>query len=134
MIEPMRVTQIIHPVAITNPAPGTYIVDMGQNFYGTAQLKAAGPRGTEVRMVSAYSLKPDGMLKTADNRSARCTDIYTFKGEGVETWSPRFKGQGFRQVQVTGFPGKPSLDNFEGHVIHTDVEPVGEFRMFERPH
>ena len=30
-------------------------------------------------------------------------------------------------MQVTGFPGKPTLDNFEGLVIHTDVEPVGEF-------
>ena len=127
MIEPMRVTEIVHPVAMTNPAPGVYLVDMGRNFYGTVRLKASAPRGTEVRMVSAYSLKPDGVLKTADNRSARCTDIYTFKGEGVETWSPRFKGQGFRRVQITGFPGKPTLDNFEGLVIHTDVEPAGEF-------
>ena len=128
MLEPMRVTEVIRPVAISNPAPGKYEVDMGQNFYGTTQLKASAPRGTRVTMVSAYSLKPDGTLKTADNRSARCTDIYTFKGKGLETSSPRFKGQGFRHVQVTGFPGKPALDNFEGHVIHTDVEPVGEFR------
>ena len=127
MIEPMGVTQIVHPVGITNPLPGTYIVDMGQNFYGTVRLKAAGPRGTQVRMVSAYSLNPDGTLKTADNRTARSTDIYTFKGQGVEVWNPRFKGQGFRRVQVTGFPGTPTMDNFEGLVIHTAAEPVGEF-------
>ena len=128
MLEPMRVTQIIHPVAITNPAPGIYIVDMGQNFYGTVRLRAAGPRGTGVRLTSAYSLKPDGTLKTADNRGAKATDVYTFNGQGKEVWSPRFKGQGFRRVQVTGFPGVPTVDNFEGLVIHTDVEPVGEFQ------
>ena len=128
MIEPMRITQVIHPVAITNPAPGIYIVDMGRNFYGTVRMKARGPRGMEMRMVGAYSLKPDGMLKTADNRSARCTDVYTFKGQGMEVWSPRFKGQGFRRVQVTGFPGTPTVDDFEGLVIHTDAEPVGEFQ------
>jgi alpha-L-rhamnosidase len=127
MIEPMRVTQTIRPVAMTNPKPGIYIVDMGQNFYGTVRLKAAGPCGTEVRLTGAYSLKPDGMLKTADNRSARCTDVYTFKGQGIETWSPRFKGQGFRRVQVTGFPGTPTVDNFEGLVIHTAAEPAGDF-------
>ena len=127
MIEPMRVTQIVHPVGITNPKPGTYIVDMGQNFYGTVRLKATGPRGTQVRMVSAYSLNPDGTLKTADNRTALSTDVYTFKGEGVEVWNPVFKGQGYRRVQVTGFPGAPTVDNFEGLVIHTAVEPVGEF-------
>jgi len=128
MIEPMRITQVIHPVAITNPAPGIYLVDMGQNFYGTVRMKARGRRGTEMRLVSAYSLRPDGTLKTADNRSARCTDVYTFKGQGTEVWNPRFKGQGFRRVQVTGFPGRPSVDNFEGLVIHTDAEPVGEFQ------
>ncbi len=128
MMEPMRITQVIHPVAITNPTPGIYIVDMGQNFYGTMRLKASGPRGTQVRMVSAYSLKPDGTLKTADNRGAKAADVYTFKGQGTEVWSPRFKGQGFRRVQVTGFPGTPTLANFEGVVIHTDAEPAGEFQ------
>jgi alpha-L-rhamnosidase len=128
MMEPMRVTEIVHPVGITNPSPGTYIVDMGQNFYGTVRLKATGPRGTQVRMTSAYSLNADGTLKTADNRSARSTDVYTFKGQGTEVWNPEFKGQGFRRVQVTGFPGVPTADNFEGLVIHTAAEPVGEFQ------
>jgi alpha-L-rhamnosidase len=127
MIEPMQVTQIMHPVGITNPKPGTYIVDMGQSFYGTVRLKATGPRGTQVRMVSAYSLNPDGTLKTADNRTALSTNVYTFKGEGVEVWNPVFRGQGLRRVQVTGFPGTPTVDNFEGLVINTAVEQVGTF-------
>jgi len=125
MIEPMRVTEIVRPVTVTCPAPGVQIFDMGQNFYGTFRITASAPRGTEVRFVSAYSLKPDGTLKTADNREARCTDVYVFKGEGIETWSPRFKGQGFRRVQITGLP--KGLRSFEGLVIHTDVEFVGEF-------
>jgi alpha-L-rhamnosidase len=127
MIEPMRVTETIHPVGITNPAPGIYIVDMGQNFYGTVRLSANGPRGAQVRLTSAYSLKHDGTLKTADNRSARSTDVYTFKGQGTEVWHPRFKGQGYRRVQVSDFPGTPTVDNFEGLVIHTEAEPAGEF-------
>jgi alpha-L-rhamnosidase len=127
MIEPMRVTQIMKPVAVTNPKPGVYVVDMGQNFYGTVRMRARGPRGTEVRLTSAYSLLPDGMLKTADNRHAAATDVYVFKGEGEEVWTPRFKGQGYRRVQVTGFPGVPTADHFEGLVIHTDTEPAGAF-------
>ena len=127
MIEPMRVTQTIKPVAISNPKPGTFIIDMGQNFYGTMRVKARAPRGSELRMVSAYSVLPDGMLKTADNRGAKATDSYTFKGDGEEAWSPQFKGQGFRRVQITGFPGTPTPDDFEGLVIHTDTAPVGEF-------
>ena len=127
MIEPMRVTQVLKPVDITSPKPGVFVVDFGQNFYGSVRLKASAPAGTEVRIVHAYSLLPDGTLKTADNRHARATDVYTFKGEGEETWSPIFKGQGFRRIQVTGFPGTPTVDNFEGLVIHTDVKQAGEF-------
>jgi len=127
MIEPMRVTQVIKPTGVTNPKPGTYMVDMGQNFYGAVRLKAKAPAGTEVRMVSAYSLLPDGMLKTADNRGAKATDVYVFKGDGEEVWTPQFKGQGFRRVQVTGFPGTPAAENFEGLVIHTDARPAGDF-------
>jgi alpha-L-rhamnosidase len=127
MMEPMRVTQTIKPVSITNPRPGIYIVDMGQNFYGTVRMKARGPSGTEVRLTSAYSLLPDGMLKTADNRNAAATDIYIFKGEGEEVWNPQFKGQGYRRVQVTGFPGTPTVENFDGLVIHTDTAVTGDF-------
>ncbi len=127
MMEPMRVTQTIKPVAVTQPKPGVYIVDMGQNFYGTFRMKARGPRGTEVHLVSAYSLLPDGTLKTADNRGASASDVYTLKGEGEEVWNPQFKGQGYRHIQVTGFPGTPTAENFEGWVIHTDFTPVGGF-------
>ncbi|WP_353568723.1 family 78 glycoside hydrolase catalytic domain [Haloferula sargassicola] len=127
LIEPMRVTRVVEPVSISSPSPGTYIVDMGEAFYGTVRLKASAPAGTTVKMTSAYSLLPDGNLKTADNRDAKCTDQYIFKGSGLEVWNPRFKGQGFRRVEVTGFPGEPALENFEALVIHTDVEMVGSF-------
>ncbi len=126
-LEPIRITETIKPIAITNPQPGMYIVDMGQSFYGITRLSISGPAGTRVQMRSAYSLHSDGTLKTEDNRSAQCTDVYILKGDGEETWSPRFKGQGFRRVEVTGFPGEPTLEDFEGLATHTDMEPVGSF-------
>lgn len=127
MIDPMRVTETIKPVGITNPKLGIYIVDMGQAFYGTVQLKVNGTEGAKVVIRSAYNLKPDGTLKTEDNRGAICTDIYILKGKGDEIWQPKFKGQGYRYIEVTGFPGIPTVENFEGLVIHTDMENVGNF-------
>lgn len=127
MMEPMRVTGRVHPVGIASPKPGVYVVDMGHTFYGTVRLRAKAKRGTTVRMTSAYALLPDGTLKTADNRTAQATDSYTFAGNGEETWNPVFKGQGYRRVQVTGFPGTPTAGNFEGLDEHTDVRPVGSF-------
>jgi alpha-L-rhamnosidase len=127
VLEPIRVTEVLKPVAITNPRPGTYMVDFGQSFYGCVRLKVSGSAGTEVRVRTSFNVTPDGLLNSANDRSAYNLDIYTLKGEGVETWHPRFKSNATRFAQVEGFPGTPTADNFEGLVIHTDMEVVGEF-------
>jgi alpha-L-rhamnosidase len=49
------------------------------------------------------------------------------KGEGQETYEPRFTYHGFRYVEVTGYPGTPSLDSLRGQVVHTAVGTVGSF-------
>ena len=127
MIEPTRVCEVLKPVALTNPKPGIFLVDFGQSYYGNVRLKVSGPAGTEVRIHTSFNVAPDGLLNAANDRSALNTDVYTLKGQGVETWSPRFKGNATRYAQIEGFPGKPTADNFEGLVTHTDMEPVGQF-------
>ncbi|MBW8016902.1 MAG: Bacterial alpha-L-rhamnosidase [Planctomycetes bacterium] len=127
MIEPMRIIETRNPQKITSPKPGMYIVDMGQAYYGSVRLKVSGSAGIRVQMRSAYNVNPDGTLRMRDNRTALSTDVYILKGKGIETWHPRFKGQGYRYVEVTGFGGEPKSDNFEGLVIHTDFENHGEF-------
>ena len=34
---------------------------------------------------------------------------------------------GFQYVEVTGFPGRPTLDNLRGVFTHTDVPEAGQF-------
>ena len=126
-VEPTKDTQVLKPVSIHQTKPGTYIVDFGQSIYGQVRLRASAPVGTVVKMREAYSLNPDGSLRTADNRSALATDIYTFRGVGVETWSPRFRGQGFRRVEVSGLPGKVTADEFAGLVVENNLDSVGSF-------
>lgn len=127
MVEPIRVTEVLRPVAITEPRPGTFLVDFGQAFYGTVRLKVSGPAGTQVRLHTSFNVTPEGLLNAANDRSALNLDLYTLKGKGIETWHPRFKGNATRFVQVEGFPGTPSVENFAGLVTHTDMEPVGQF-------
>ncbi len=127
MIEPIRVTQTLEPIAVTNPKPGIYLADFGQAFYGMVQLKVSGPAGTRVQLRTAYNVTPDGLLNTGNDRSALNIDTYTLKGDGLETWHPRFRGNATRRVQIEGFPGVPTADNVEGLVVHTDMEPVGQF-------
>ena len=127
MIEPIRVTERLRPRRITQPKPGIFMVDFGQAFYGVVQLTATAPAGTRVSMRTSFNRQTDGTLNAHNDRSALNTDIYTFKGRGVETWHPRFRGNATRWVQVEGFPGTPTNQNFTGLVTHTDMEPVGKF-------
>ena len=72
-------------------------------------------------------LNPDGTIYTKNLRSARATDYYVLKGSGEETWEPRFTYHGFQYVEVTGFPGTPSLDTVTGVVLHSDLARTGSF-------
>ena len=127
MSEPMRVMETLRPVSVTQPQPGVYIFDMGQNMVGWCRLNVRGPRGTRVVLRHAEILKPDGTLYLANIRSAQVTDVYTLKGDGLEIYEPRFTYHGFRYVEVTGWPGAPTLKNLIGQVVSDALSPAGSF-------
>ncbi len=128
MMPPIRVVDTIVPLRMTNPRPGVFVFDMGQNFSGFARLRVRGPRGADVRLRFAEMLYDDGMLNVANLRTARAEDHYILRGDGdVEEWEPRFTYHGFRYVEVSGYPGTPALDAVRGRVVHTAVAPIGSF-------
>ena len=127
MIAPIRVTETVRPAAIANPKPGVFIFDMGQNMVGWCRLRVAGPAGDVVSLRHAETLKPDGTLYLDNLRSAKATDTYTLRGDAEEIYEPRFAFHGFRYVELTGFPGTPTLNSVEGRVVHDDLRPAGEF-------
>ncbi len=127
MIEPIRVSKRIKPVKLWSPKPGIFIYDFGQNFSGWVKIMVQGLKGTEIKLRHAELINEDGTLNTAPNQNAESTDIYILKGEDLETFEPRFTYHGFRYVEVTGFPGVPTLENIEGTFVHTDVQKTGDF-------
>ena len=127
MTEPIRVTGILKPISVKELRPGVFIFDMGQNMVGWCQLKVSGTAGTRVSLRHAETLKPDGSLYMANLRGAQVTDIYILRGGGKEIWEPRFTSHGFRYVEMTGFPGRPTVDSLEGHVVNDDLRTAGEF-------
>lgn len=129
--EPMKVMQTIKPVSIKNLDNGKYILDMGQNFAGWLKIQnIQGKKGEELRLRFAESLKSNGELFTANLRDAKVTDIYTFGNSplGVGGWQPSFVYHGFRYVEVTGFPGIPTITNFEGKLVYDNLETTGSFQ------
>ncbi|MFJ2766971.1 alpha-L-rhamnosidase [Streptomyces sp. NPDC087300] len=114
-----RVERTLAARKMTEPKPGVFVYDLGQNMVGAVRLTVSGKAGTTVRLRHAEVLNPDGTLYTANLRTARATDTYTLKGGGKETYEPRFTFHGFRYVEVTGYPGRPPLDAVAGRVVHT---------------
>lgn len=124
---PVRVTEEITPVQITEPEDGVYVVDMGQNMVGTVRLRVEGPAGTTVQLRHAEVLNDDGTIYTDNLRTAEATDRYTLAGDGEEVYEPHFTFHGFRYVEITGFPGEPDLDTLTGLVKHTDAPMTSSF-------
>lgn len=125
---PVRETSILKPIGVTEPKPGRFVFDLGQNFAGFARLKVTGDEGTKVTLRFAEMLNPDGTIYTENLRGAKCTDTYICKGTGEEVWQPLFTFHGFRYVEVTGYPGVPPEDAITGIAVNSHVPLVGEFR------
>lgn len=151
----IKITRTVTPTAITEPRKDTFIVDMGQNFAGVAKIKVKGPAGTKISLRYGEDIYKDGMLNYMTTvctqlkkgglkggpgapETAWQQDDYILKGEGIENWSPRFTFHGFRYVEVTGWPGKPTVNDFEGLRMNSDLETNGTFacsnEMFNKLH
>ena len=124
---PARVVDTIDPKQVTTIANGKYIFDMGQNMVGWATLKVKGAAGTKIRLRFAEILSPDGNIYTENLRNADATDVYILRGGDEETFRPHFTFHGFRYVEVTGYPGTPTLDAIKGNVVSSiNSEPMAE--------
>ncbi len=122
---PVRRIEEVKPVKILQTPEGDTVVDMGQNMVGWVRLQVEGPAGTTVTLRHTEVLDKEGNFYTESLRSAKQTIRYTLKGGGPETYEPHFTFQGFRYVDVDGYPGELTPDALTGVVIHSDMAPSG---------
>ncbi len=130
---PIRALQMLAVRAVSEPRPGVYVCDFGQNFAGWCRLHVSGAAGTRVRLRHAEILHPDGTINTSNLRAAQATDHYTLRGDPHgEIYEPHFTYHGFRYVEITGFPGVPTRESLDGVVAHTDAAETGALEL-EQP-
>jgi alpha-L-rhamnosidase len=148
----IKITSVIKPVMISEPAPGIFIYDMGQNFAGWARFHFKASKDAKITMRYGELLNKDGTLnpltsvcgqikgKRKDKTGnlvntggpgspeiAWQSDVYIAKGEGIEEYTPRFTFHGFRYVEIAGLVSPPDINNCEGLRLNSSVNPVGEF-------
>src|SRR6266498_2086403 len=123
---PVLRTEEVAPVAISASPSGRTIVDFGQNLVGWVRLTVQGEAGQTITLRHAEVLE-NGELGTRPLRYAEATDRYTLRGDGTETWEPRFTFHGFRYAEVAGWPGELRVDQLRAVVVHSDMERTGWF-------
>lgn len=124
------------PVVKINSVGGSSrIYDFGQNASGIIQIKLKGKKGDTVRITPAELLKGDSGVSQRASGSPYYFQ-YILKGDGVETWQPRFTYYGFRYVQIDGTVASgdvnpthlPVLINVEALHIRNSAQKIGSFR------
>ena len=130
---PARVLQTFDAIHVSQPKPGVFVYDLGQNFAGWPKIAVSGPAGASVRLTPGELLDTTGTVSQRSSGSPAYF-TYTLKGSGTEYWSPRFSYYGFRYVQVEGAAPKsarianlPVVHNLTGDFIYLDVERTGVF-------
>ena len=126
--EPIRVTKELEPVQVTEPKPGVYIFDFGQNVVGWCRIHARGKAGRPVVIRHGEMLNEDGTLYTANLRGAAQTDRFTPGVDGNFTFEPHFTYHGFRYVELTGLALPPGREAVCARVFHSAAPAVGRFR------
>ena len=109
----VRVAETFAPLNLTTPKPGVWIFDAGTQISGWAQVRVQGPAGTRIALRFAERLNADGTLDLSTitkGLPAKQTDVLLLR-EGEQLWEPTLTYHGFRYVEVTGWPGTPTLDN-----------------------
>ena len=98
---------------------------------GRVRFQGSAPAGTTVTLRFAEVLNALGEIYTANLRTARATDYYTFRGDGEEIWEPKFTFHGFRYVELVDYPGPVTRETITGIVLHSDMTPTGSFECSE---
>ena len=120
--------ETLKPLSITEPIPGRYVFDMGQNFAGVVRLKVKGKNGHRIQIRHGEWLNPNGSIYTANLRTAAATDVYICSGSEIDTiWQPDFTYHGFQYVEVSGLCEEPDLDTLIGVVYSSDTPRAGHF-------
>ena len=114
--------------------PTAMMLDMGQNLAGFPEITVKGKKGQKVTILVAEALTPENAVNQRQTGRQHYY-TYTLKGDGVETWHPRFSYYGFRYIQVEGAvlkgqknPQKlPVIQKIQSCFVYNSSPVVGTF-------
>ena len=132
---PVRAVECLTAKSMTEPRPGVYIYDLGQEIAGVPVLTFHEKKGQRITIRYAEMLYPamerygelQGLTLQANLREASNTDIYICAGEGSETFQPEFTFHGYRYIEITGVEKAPAPEEVKSLVLSSVPEITGTF-------
>ena len=143
---PIRTQQVLQAVSVSEPKPGVFVYDMGQNMVGVPRIRLQGKRGTEITFKYGEMIYPTevpedpmppltaevyaerkGLAYNENYRGALATDHYILKGDGTEVFQPHFTFHGFRYIEIHGLDKELPLSSVEGLILHSVGEQTSGF-------
>ncbi|HKK60920.1 MAG TPA: family 78 glycoside hydrolase catalytic domain, partial [Bacteroidales bacterium] len=130
---PIRELKELAPQRVfKSPVTGNWIVDFGQNIAGWIQITVNEKEGQLIELIPTEALTQDGKNIYPGSTGGGANGMpqilrYICKGEGPETWKPKFSYHGFRYAQITGVSEKPDANSIKAILVATDVEQKGSF-------
>lgn len=136
--EPIVITKELKPVSITKEGDG-YRYDFGENCAGVCRLTVDGKPNQQIDMIHVERLVDDKISfeglwfyrkeeQYQHDLKIIHRDIYTCKGNGKETYTPRFTYHGFRYVLVKGITEEQATPDLLTYVVmNSDIKEIGGF-------
>ncbi len=120
---PIVIHERIKPSEVIHSPKGETILDLGQNMTGWISFRCSAPAGTRIVLHTGEILQ-DGCFYNDNLRTAK--SMFTYISDGQErVVREHFTFHGFRFVKVEGWAGDLDPEDFEGLVIHSEMEEQG---------
>ena len=130
---PCRICQWYEPVAVKKLGSYQTVYDFGTNLSGVCELTVSGNAGAEVILEYAENIRDNGDIEVSYFSDFILsgkfqTDKYILKGDGIESFRPRFTYHGFRYVRVMILDSSVELKSLRAGFIHSDLPANGTLR------
>ena len=137
---------VLKAVSVSEPQPGVFVYDMGQNMVGVPRIRLRGEEGQKVTLRYGEMIYPEevpedplppltadvyearkGLAYNENYRGALATDHYICRGGRTETIQPHFTFHGFRYIEIHGLDKALPLEAVEGLVLESVGDQLSGF-------
>lgn len=117
-----KITRTLTPVFEGKTKDSLYLYQLDETVAGWAAISVRGKAGSRIK-IRYISEEGDDYGQI---------DQYILKGQGQETWEPKFTWHAFRKIEITSADVQLDQNSVKVKDVHTDVSANGSFECSNR--